>query len=376
MLARFLERECTEKPGALHIEADAQLMQLLPERLMRTYRMVPLGRSPSGVLKLAVSEPLSIGGIDQVKRRLGMPVRLILVDSDTIETLLGVPVQSVAVQPPLPPEPTSASVSLAPSRPIHTPSTSAASAEGSLAQDQGAVLRPRMVRQRVDAPEDWQPDPVPGELPSVLEEAFNALQSVVESSQHVFLVVTGPDSARDLVLRKLRTVTWGDHEAFYLDLIAHHFPAEVDHQRRVPTILDGVDVAGIDEEEERRLLRTISAAYAAKTPLVLGMRKSPKESQNLSGGLRLTLGLAKMVPIEVEETAERSASPPDFEQLFLALADETAAWSEAAFAGASLRPLLQAASRAYTRGSRQEALGKAATAVASRVSHLTEERLG
>jgi hypothetical protein len=189
----------------------------------------------------------------------------------------------------------------------------------------------------------------------------------------VFVAVAGPDAARDPVLRKLCTETWGRDRVLYLDLVAHHFPDECDMQTAA-AIFDGVDAACSDEEEERRLLRAISIAYSSKIPLVVGMNRVPRESTSLSRGIRLTLGLAKPLPIDVAETAAPPLPASSSVDVFRSLVQETVIWSEAAFSGAGLRPLLEAAGQAFERGSRQEAVSKAATAVASRLSHLSDER--
>ncbi len=58
-LAKFLADECSVRMSEGQVEADGDLIHLLPERLMKRYRMVPLCRDSRGVLSIAVAEPLS-----------------------------------------------------------------------------------------------------------------------------------------------------------------------------------------------------------------------------------------------------------------------------------------------------------------------------
>lgn len=388
LLARFLAAECTEKAGSGVPTPDEHLVRLLPERLMRNYRMVPLGRTPSGVLRLAVAEPLSIGGIDQVKRRLGMPVRLILVDPQTIDALLDQTTPPAAPQEaPVAPAGAGASPQRPPSAQapeavpdreippatprVAGPAPAAAPAAASPARSE--TVSPRMRGVRVEAPPDWHPDPVSSPLPPALEAASHALQDEIKAPGKTFIALVGPDGARDLILRRVCGETWQWDQILYLDLIAHLCPTDAPDGPVSATVLDGIDDLSPDEDEERRVLRMVSAAYAAHVPLIVGMRKTPKDSPHLSRGMRLTLGLAKVIALDVEEAPE-AARTTDAKALFRALVEETVAWSDAAFPGASLRPLLEATARAYERGNRAEAVAKAATSMASRLAHLGDER--
>jgi len=374
LLARFLADECTESLGIEQPLADAQLVRLLPERLMRNYRMVPLSRSPSGILRLAVAEPLSVGGIDQVKRRLGMPVRLVLVGADTIETLLdqtapSPPEGRVQVHPP--PSPPAGRDERAPS--IPAPQPRAVQQPVDTRSRDAFALGSRTIGERTVVPCDWRPEPVSEAIPSALETAYETLRNLVGGGKKAFIALVGPDAARDRVLRTLCTTEAWDR-VLYVDLVAHHCPDDLMTSGFSAAVFDGLDAASTDEEEERNLLRAISAAYAAHTPVILGMRRSPKDSGHLSRGTRLALGLARIITIEADEAPGPSTPQKDAHEVFRALIEETTAWSETAFAGAGLRPMMEAAARAYERGNTREAIGKATTSVVSRLSHLISER--
>ncbi len=375
-LARFLAAECTERLGRERPVPDPHLARLLPERLMKNYRMVPLGHSPSGVLRLAVCEPLSIGGIDQVKRRLGMPVRLVLVDEATMERLLE-EVSRLTAPAVGPSEPPRAPERARPAEPPPTPSRPAkvqkapappAAAPEAPPPPPAPSIPTRSVGRRTEAPAGWRPQMVTGPLPSPLEEAVATLRNLV-GERRVFAVVVGPDDARDLVLRKVCTTVWPLNRISYVDLVAHTFPPELRTSGVDAVVLDGIEAVCADEDEEKCFLRAVSAAYAASTPLLLGMRKHPKDSADISKAIKVTLGLAKVVTIGVADLAD--ASIPDPDAVFRQLAKETVAWSEEAFPGASLRSFMEAASRAFERGAKAEAVGKATVSVASRLAHLS-----
>jgi len=122
------------------------------------------------------------------------------------------------------------------------------------------------------------------------------------------------------------------------------------------------------EEEQEIILRDISKAYSRRVPLVVGLRSLPKESDSLSSGLKLTLGLGKILILEGEGTSE---VPATLDVSFSELVEETIRWSDVAFPGAGLKPLLAAVKQVYDDGGRAEALAKARGAVSSRVSHLS-----
>jgi hypothetical protein len=381
LLARFLASECTESLGTEKPSVDVLLARLLPERLMRNYRMVPLSRSPAGILRLAVAEPLSIGGIDQVKRRLGMPVRLVLADADTVQALLEEVAPSspgergeVALTPvSLPREESTPVAAVAPAAAVSSATAPPPDSPVMSAVPGVLALNPRTVGERTEVPSGWHPSPIAEVLPTALEAAHESLRDLLGAGKKTFIVVVGPDAARDRVLRRLCATTARDR-VLYVDLVAYCCPRDLVTSGLSVAVFDGIDSASADEEEEKNLLRAISTAYAAHTPMILGMRQPPKDSSQLSRGMRLTLGLAHIVTIEAVEGFETAGLQRGTHEILRSLMDETAEWSEAAFAGASLRPLMEATASVFGRGNRQGAVAKATTSVASRLSHLCGER--
>jgi hypothetical protein len=391
-LAEFLVSHCTVQPSKDDLKIESGLANLLPERLMRRYRVVPLKQDTRGVLSLAVTDPLSIGGLDQVKRRLGFPMRLVLVNSGTVERLLASTayddkevrlshVQSPAVASvpsvrlPESPAVVAGDIELdetAGEAPLVAEKTQVAADVGGGARMDELDDRDsgRSARDRVPYQASWKPHPVANDLSNTLLTALETLMSIVEGSEQRYAVVAGPDVARDLVLRKLFT-TAPMYEGRYVDLFAHRYPEDDSLEFPPSLIIDGLDAVSLENEEEQRaMLRDISRAFSSRIPFVAGVRTPPAESKLLPSGLKLTLGLGRLVEIDSENTSDQREKA---DRLFQSLVDETIRWSEDAFPGAGLQSLMGEVKYDYEGGNRREAIVKGCAAVAGRISRLIEE---
>ena len=394
-LAKFVVSYCTVRPSKEDLKIESGLANLLPERLMRRYRMVPLRQDGRGVLSLAITDPVSIGGLDQVKRRLGFPMRLVLVDSGTVDRLLaGIAYDDDGearlsqVHSPVVPS--------MPDRHLPEPPTMVGgdieieeaeekaqlAAEGESVSHDVEELTGRMdvfndersersADDRVPYPKSWKPQPVSNDLSNVVLSALEALASIVEGCDQRYCVLVGPDAARNLVLRKLFSTIAPMGEGRYVDLLAHSYPDDESLEFPPALIIDGLDAVSLENEEEQRaILRDISRAFSSRVPFVAGVRVPPAESKSLPSGLKLTLGLGRLVKIDIEDS---SLQREKVDRFFQNLVDETARWSEEMFPGAGLRSLLGEVKCDYEDGNRREAIVKGCAAVASRISRLLEE---
>lgn len=384
-LAAFLAKDCIVRPQGENLRVDRTLIHLLPERLMRRYRMVPLLQDAHGVLSLAVSEPLSIGGIDQIKRRLGLPLRLIMVDPVTIDELLaGEETVAEKVPAPRPPdvEPQESPLGLSaePSSPEevsastitewspHEEEVSASDSEA--AQEEEVGFARAIPLERHIMPVGWRPSRFDDDLPDELDTYFRKLRQIVEGHGQKYVALVGSDGARDAILRKLFWECWSGDDCVYVDLVAWKYPDSLGDCFPVALVIDGIGRAEDDEEGEQiRLLQDIGTAYSSKVPLLVGIKRNPKETETLSGGLKLTLGLATIINADVSVSVSGNAP---LEQIFTELVAETIQWSEEAFPGAGLKSLLDAVSVAFLQDSREEALSKGSAAVERRLSHLAD----
>jgi len=387
-LSRFLADKCTVKPQHTQLSADEKLMNLLPERLTKRYRLVPLEQSDDGVLSLAVSKPLSIGGLDQVKRRLGIPLKLILVSQSDIDSLLDMREPTVAVSKETTreddetnqgietfSEPTSVSVSESlsvddeslPEMMDETEEESDAAPD--MDTGQSFVVRDTPVS-RLPRPQDWLPDQCTDTLPNGLRKAYNSIEEIITGDGRRFIALLGSDGSRDFVLRNIYWNNWSDEGGSYVDLVQHEYPLTLGEKFPSVIIIDGMDhVTDTDSEEQARLLRDIGRAYSSSTPLIVGLSSAPKEVESLSSGLKLTLGLARVVSISPDEVESKFAA---FDAEFSELISKTTTWSENAFPGAGLGSLMGAIHEAYLKGNRKEALAKGCASVARRLNHLSD----
>ncbi len=388
-LAAFLAKECIVRPQGGNLRIDRTLMHLLPERLMRRYRMVPLLQDAHGVLSLAVSEPLSIGGIDQIKRRLGLPLRLIMVEPVTIDELLaGEETMTEKAPAPRPPDAEPQESPLGPSAEPSSPEEESISTIAEWSPHEEEVSAPDFEaaqEEKVNAaagfartipperrimPVGWRPSRFDDDLPDELDTCFCKLRQIVEGHGQKYIAIVGPDGARDAILRKLFWECWPGDDCVYIDLVAWKYPDSLGDCFPAALVIDGIGRAEDDEEGEQiRLLQDIGTAYSSKVPLLVGIKRNPKETETLSGGLKLTLGLATIINVDVSVSV--SGNTP-LEQIFAELVAETIQWSEKAFPGAGLKSLLNAVTAAYSQGSREEALSKGSAAVERRLSHLVE----
>lgn len=396
-LAGFLAHHCTVRPSPADLDIDQDLVNLLPERLMRKYRVVPLKQDTKGVLTLAVVDPLSIGGLDQVKRRLGLPMKLVIVDSGTVDRLLArvlaratsrnhgtdlSGVKAPAAEAVISESPAETSADAVRDTELDEAEsaaraggkiTKAAHAEGAMKHmdEPGAQKSLRSANDRIVYPVSWKPEPVTEDLPDALENTIETLKSILEGPDQKYAVLAGSDVARDLVLRKLFATVFLPQPGRYVDLFAYRYPEDESLEFPSALIIDGLDAVSLeDEEEQRAMLSDISRAFSSRIPFVVGVRIPPAESKSLPGGFKLTLGLGKLVRIETEE---HSVHEDKIDRFFQHLVDETIRWSEEAFPGAGLQSLLSTVMDAYNTGNKGEAITKGSAAVASRISRLTKE---
>jgi hypothetical protein len=379
-LAEFLVRHCTVQPAEADFDIDSALFNLLPERLMRRYRVVPLKQDAKGVLSLAVTDPLSIGGLDQVKRRLGFPMRLVLVDAGTVDRLMA-DALSPHEDEPLVREQTPSEIlseAMADVANGDIESTQAQSIDGRAKTIPSSTTvtyagEPNDLdlsgSDRASYPASWNPTPVTEELSDALTGALQTLKSIVEGTAQRYAVLIGPDGPRDLVLRKLFTTVLVPEQSRFVNLVTHHYPEEEASEFPAALVIDGLDAVSLEsEEEQQRMLSDISRAFSSRIPFVAGVRTPPAESTELPSGLKLSLGLAKLVRVEAEVPA---ILDDRIDQLFEDLVAETISWSEEAFPGAGLQSLLSTVRDTYKAGNKREAIANGSAAVASRISRLT-----
>jgi hypothetical protein len=392
-LAEFLLNHCTVRPVQGELDLEKELVNLLPERLVRRYRIVPLRQDAKGVLSLAVTHPLSIGGLDQVKRRLGFPMKLVLVDTETAERLL-TDATALGTEMSVPEEQTLVGEAVASDQSAEglLGAVGASEAEeaahgaqieaetaipssvldgGTPYDERGEEIGQRSPENRVQYPVSWKPEEVTGDLSKALAEALSTLKSIVEGTDRRYAVLVGSDADRDVVLRMLFTTVLPSEDGRYVNLLAFRYPDDESSELPAALVIDGLDAVSYeDEEEHRALLRDISRAFSSRIPCVAGIRKPPTESKSLPSGLKLTLGLGTLVIVKTDEGfihADR------IEGILHNLIEETVQWSDTVFPGAGLRSLLSTVNDAYQAGSKAEAVAKGGTAVASRIARLTKE---
>jgi type IV pilus assembly protein PilB len=68
---------------------DAGVATLLPKEEAQRYRSVPVGRDPSGGIKVAMAEPGDVMALDSLRVQLQVPVIPVLADPDAIEYTIG-----------------------------------------------------------------------------------------------------------------------------------------------------------------------------------------------------------------------------------------------------------------------------------------------
>jgi hypothetical protein len=228
----------------------------------------------------------------------------------------------------------------------------------------------RSVHHRVSYPLSWEPEPVTKDLSAAFENAIETLKSIVKGPGQRFAVLAGSDVARDLVLRKLFHTVFTHEPGRYVDLFAYRYPEDESLEFPSALIIDGLDAVSLeDEEEQRAMLSDISRAFSSRVPFVAGVRRPPAESKSLLGGLKLTLGLGKLVKIEINE---HSVHSHEVDLSFERLVDETIRWSKETFPGAGLQSLLGTVMDRYKTGDKKGAVATGSTAVAARITHLTK----
>jgi len=389
-LSQFLAEKCTVQLHGETLSADEKLMNLLPQRLTKRYRVVPLEQSTDGVLSLAVSKPLSIGGLDQVKRRLGVPLKLILVSQADIDSLLELRESTISASTEItesktetkdevPPQIESTPVVAADSFSVSEEPTQDDKIANELDSEEiqsadtlVACVTRDIPQTRQNRPVEWIPEKHNDSLTGGVATAFIDIRDIITGGGRRFIALLGPDGARDVVLRNIYWNIWSDAGGAYVDLVQHEYPLTLGEKFPPILIIDGMDhVADTESEEQARLLRDIGRAYSSSTPLIVGLSNTPKEVQSLSSGLKLTLGLARVVYIGDETGGEELAA---LDSVFSELVSDTTSWSEAAFPGAGLESLMGAIQEAYQKGNRKEAVAKGCAAVARRLSHLSDAK--
>jgi hypothetical protein len=225
---------------------------------------------------------------------------------------------------------------------------------------------------RMNRPAEWIPEKYNDSLSGGVATAFNDIKDIITGGGRRFIALLGPDGSRDVVLRNIYWNIWSEAGCAYVDLVQHEYPLTLGEKFPSVLIIDGMDhVADTESEEQARLLRDIGRAYSSSTPLIVGLSNTPKEVQSLSSGLKLTLGLARVVSIG-DETGGDELSALD--SVFSELVSDTTSWSENAFPGAGLESLMGAIQEAYQKGNRKEAVAKGCAAVARRLSHLSDAK--